>query len=139
MHFTDLYSPTILAMALAGFLLLLQLIVADLAAIKTGHKPGHPIPADSNTFLFRSARAHANTNESISVFLLFAAAGVLANANPAWLNTLSWAYVGCRAGHMTAYYAGLMLPRSIVFGASLIVLLGMFMTVLCGFSNGAAA
>lgn len=133
MNFTDLYSPTILAMVVAGLLLLLQLFVADLTAIKAGHKPGHPIPADSGSFLFRSARAHANTNESIAAFVLFAITGILAGANPYWLNLLSLAYVGCRAAYMAAYYIGLSLIRSIVFGVSMLVLLGMFATVVGGF------
>lgn len=130
MSFTALYGPTILAMVLAGFLLVLQLIVADVAAIRAGHKPGHPIPADSGSFIFRAARAHANTNESISAFMLFAVAAILAGANPYWLNMLSLAYLGCRAGHMAAYYAGLSLIRSIFFGVSLLVLLSMFVVVL---------
>jgi uncharacterized MAPEG superfamily protein len=133
MNFTALYGPTILGMALAGFLLLLQLIVADVAAIRAGNKPGHPIPADSSAFIFRSARAHANTNESIAAFMLFAVAGMLASASPYWLNILSLAYLGCRAGHMAAYYAGLNLVRSIFFGVSLLVLLGMFVAVLRSF------
>ena len=132
MNFTDLYNPTLFAMALAGLLLLLQLIVADLTAIRAGHKAGYPIPADSGTFLFRAARAHANTNESISVFVLFATVAILASADPRWLNALSWAYLACRAGHMAAYYAGLKLPRSIIFGVSLAVLLGLFATALQG-------
>lgn len=82
MNFSNLYDPTVVAMAFMGFLLLLQLIVADLAGIKAGHKPGYPIPADSRIFLFRAARAHANTNESISIFVLFAIVGMLLDASP---------------------------------------------------------
>lgn len=94
MNFTAVCGPTILALALAGFLLLLQRIVADVAAIRAGHKPGHPIPADSGSFVFRSSRAHANTNESIAAFLLFAVAGMLGGADPYWLNIPSFAYLG---------------------------------------------
>lgn len=139
MNVTELYTPTILAMASVGFLLLLQLLVADLAGIKAGHKPGHPIPADSQRFLFRAARAHANTNESIAAFLLFATAGVLAGASPGCLNLLSWAYVGSRAMHMATYYAGLQLPRSIAFGISLLALFGLFLTVVLGIAPGGLA
>jgi len=135
MNFTELYNPTIVAMLAMGFLLLLQLLVADIAAIKAGHKPGHPIAPDGDTFIFRAARAHANTNESISVFMLFALAGMLAGSNPELLNPLSWAYVVCRVAHMVAYYAGLKLPRSIAFGISLVFLMGMFITVLNGFTE----
>lgn len=130
MNVSTLYHPTIAAMASIGALLLLQLIVADLTGIKAKHKPGHPIPPDSRSFLFRAARAHANTNESIAIFMLFAMTGMLAGANPAWLNNLSWAYVLCRAVHMAVYYLGWFLPRAIVFGLSLFVFAGMLGLVL---------
>ena len=70
------YSPTIVAVGLAGGLLLLQLIVADLSAIRAGHKAGTPIPVDFSRFHFRAARAHTNTNESLAGFGLLAIAGV---------------------------------------------------------------
>jgi len=83
------YRLTIWVMGIAGFLLLWQLVIADLTAIRHKHKAGYPIPADSTTFLFRSARAHANTNESIAAFALLAIAGMLSSAPPTWINGLS--------------------------------------------------
>lgn len=122
------YYPTLWAMGAAGALLLVQLLIADLAGIKARHKPGTPIPVDVSTFLFRAARAHANTNESISAFGLFAVTGILSGAAPFWLNGFAWGYVVCRIGHMGFYYANQSLLRSTVFGISLVALAGMFIT-----------
>ena len=129
MDVNSAYNPTLWAMGASGALLLVQLIIADLTGITARHKPGTPIPADASTFLFRSARAHANTNESISAFALFAVTGILSAAAPFWLNVFSWAYVACRIGHMGFYYANKSILRSTVFGISLVALVGMFITV----------
>ena len=60
------YSITIITLGLAGLLLVIQLVIADLTAIRRGHRAGHPITANSADFLFRAARAHLNTNASIA-------------------------------------------------------------------------
>jgi uncharacterized MAPEG superfamily protein len=119
------YNATLGALLAVSGLVLLQLIVADLAAIRAGHKAGTPIPADFSRFYFRAARAHANTNESIAAFLALALAGLFLSATAAWLNALCWAYVGCRIAHMLAYYFNQKLARSTAFGLSLVVLLGL--------------
>ena len=122
------YRLTIIVMGIAGFLLVLQVIIADLTAIRHKHKAGYPIPADSTTFLFRSARTHANTNESIAAFALLAVAGMLSSAPPTWINGLSAAWLVSRLAHMAFYYSNVKLPRSIAFGVSLMALLGLFLT-----------
>ena len=116
------YMPTAWAMGLTGFLILVQIVVADIASIKSGHKPGIPIPPDTSTFLFRAARAHANTNESVAIFVLLAISGMLLSAPSTWLNYSAWAYVACRGAHMIAYYLNRSLIRSLAFGASLVAL-----------------
>ena len=103
------YRLTIWVMGIAGFLLLWQLVIADLTAIRHKHKAGYPIPADSTTFLFRSARAHANTNESIAAFALLAIAGMLSSAPPTWINGLSAVWLVSRIAHMGFYYANVKL------------------------------
>jgi uncharacterized MAPEG superfamily protein len=119
------YAPVIVTIGLAGGLLLVQLIVADLSAIRAGHKAGTPIPPDFSRFYFRAARAHANTNESLAAFGLLAISGMAAGASPLWLNGLSAAYLASRLAHMAAYYANRKTPRSAAFGISLLVLLAM--------------
>jgi len=121
------YSPTILAMATTGGLLLLQLVVADVAGIRAGHTPGTPIAADHRDFLFRAARAHANTNESVAAFVLLALFGILSAASPAWINALAWTYAGARFSHMICYYAGFQVPRSVSFGIAMTALVGMLL------------
>ena len=120
-----LYAGTLSALVITGIMMMLQVMVADLASIKSKHPPGVPIPADSASFLFRSSRAFANTNETIAIFILFAVTGVLISADPTTLCVGAWAYLACRVLHMLSYYANLKLIRSTVFGLSLVALLVM--------------
>lgn len=119
------YASTLLAAAVAAVLLLAQLLVADVAGIRAGHAPGSPVAPDPGNFLFRAVRAHANTNESIAAFALLVVAGVLGGAAPSTLATASWCWVGARAVHMLAYWAGVALLRSAAFLVSFLALLGM--------------
>ena len=119
------YAATVYAIGATGGLLLIQILVADFAGIRARHEPGTPIAADHGDFLFRASRAHANTNESIAVFLLLALFGIFAAAPTSWLGALAWGYVAGRAGHMLCYYLDLRLARSLSFGVSLLALLGM--------------
>lgn len=129
LHIFETYRVTLAAMTLAALLLVVQLIIADLTAIRSRHKAGYPIPANSKTFLFRSARAHANTNESISAFALLAGAGILSSTSPGALGFLSIAWVLCRLAHMGCYYANRKSWRSLSFAASLLVLVAMLAVV----------
>lgn len=124
------YHTTLTAIALGGLLLVVQLLIADLTAIRNKHKAGYPIPADSSSFLFRAARAHINTNESIAAFALFGVAGILLGASPVWLNGLSVLWLASRLAHMGFYYANRKPMRSLSFALSLVSLLGMAATVL---------
>jgi uncharacterized MAPEG superfamily protein len=119
------YTGVIGAFGATGVLILLQMLVADFAGIRTRHVPGTPVPADHSLFLFRAVRAHANTNESVAAFVLLALFGIFSAANAQWLNVLAWTYVGARIAHMLCYYADQRLLRSIAFGIGLLALLAM--------------
>lgn len=119
------YSATVLAMGVTAGLMLIQMLVADTAAIRAGHVPGAPVPTDHGNFLFRATRAHANTNESVAAFALLALFGIFTAATASWLNGLAWCYVGGRAGHMLCYYFDQRLARSAFFTVSLLALVGM--------------
>lgn len=119
------YAPTVLALGAIAFLLLIQLLIADVIGIKKGHRPGTPVEADHSNIHFRATRAHANTNESIAAFVLLVLLGLLSGASPAWLNGLAWTYVLARAAHMSFYYLGWQLPRSVAFAVSLVALFAM--------------
>ena len=119
------YASVVGAFGATGVLLLLQMLVADLAGIRARHVPGTPVPADHGRFLFRATRAHANTNESVTAFVLLALFGMFGGAHPQWLGALAWIYVGGRVGHMICYYADLRLLRSIAFAAAFLALLAM--------------
>mgnify|MGYP000341982538 CR=1 FL=1 len=122
----EMYDITVLAIGIVGLLSLVQLLVADILAIKQKHTPGYPISPDHESFLFRATRAHSNLNESIAIFVLFALFGILSSCSPYWLNTFSSIYLVSRILYMSLYYANLKLARSAVFGLSIISLLGMF-------------
>ena len=119
------YTSTIISFGVIAALLLIQLVIADIAAIKVRHLPGAPIEANHANFLFRAARAYANTNESITAFILLALLGLLSRASPEWLNIFAWVYVGARLAHMLCYYLNLQLLRSMVFGVGVVALFGM--------------
>ena len=119
------YTGVIGAFGAAGVLILLQMLVADFAGIRSRHVPGTPVPPDHGLFLFRAVRAHANTNESVAAFVLLALFGIFSAANAQWLNGLAWTYVGARIAHMLSYYADQRLLRSVAFGIGLLALLAM--------------
>lgn len=122
----EMYNITILTIGIVGLLSLVQLLLADLSAIKQKHTPGYPIKPDHDNFLFRASRAHSNLNESISIFILFALFGILSSCSPYWLNVFSSIYLVSRILYASFYLANLKLPRSLIFGISVISLLGMF-------------
>ncbi len=124
------YTPTLAVLALTGLLLCLQLLVLDVAGIRSGHRPGSPIGGGPEDFLFRAWRAHANTNESLGAFIALALAGLLSGASPAGMNLLCFLYLCGRISHMLFYYAGWSRPRSLAFGLSLGALFAMAALVL---------
>ncbi len=81
MELFDPYRITLLVAGLTGLMMLIQILIADIAAIKLQHTPGYPVKPDHNSFLFRAARVHSNTNESIAAFVLFVFFGVLTESN----------------------------------------------------------
>ena len=123
------YALTVFAMAATAALLLVQLLVLDVAGIKSRHVPGTPVQPDHASFLFRAVRAHANTNESIAAFILLSVVAVFASASPAWTNACAWLYVTGRLGHMACYYSDLRTARSIAFATSLLALFLLLFTV----------
>jgi uncharacterized MAPEG superfamily protein len=120
------YAPMVWAMGTSGVLLLLQLLVVDIAGIRSGHVPGAPVASDHGVFMFRATRAHANTNESIASFVLLSLFGIFSSGSAPWLNVLAWLYVLCRVVHMICYYADQRVLRSASFAVSLAALLGIF-------------
>ena len=125
MDYIEAYKFTILVSGIVGFVFLFQLIVADVVALLRKHIPGHPIVADHSDFLFRSVRVHANTNESIGVYILIMLFGILSSASPYWLSVFSLVYLIGRIAHMLFYYGNLKLLRSASFVLSLVGLCGM--------------
>jgi len=76
--------------------------------------------------LFRAARAHANTNETVAAFIVLVPFAILLSADPKWVNNLCIAYAAGRIGHMCCYYADLRKLRSMFFAVSFVALLGIF-------------
>jgi len=126
MEFITPYQGLVLIFGIIGLMSFMQLVIADLCAIKTKHTPGYPIEADHTRFLFRTVRAHANTNETIAIFILFSLFGIFSAANAEWLTNFAIAYLVGRVLHMFFYYANIQLARSAAFVLVLIGLLGMF-------------
>lgn len=128
MDLFEAYKITILIAGLTGLMLLIQILVADILAIKKKHTPGYPVASDHDDILFRAIRVHSNTNESIGIFSLCVLFGVLSGASVFYLNVFSSIYFLSRVGHMFFYYCDLRLARSISFALSLVGLAGMLIT-----------
>ena len=124
MEFIEPYKITVLVLGLLALTFLFQLLIVDIVGLKSGHVPGHPIPADHNDALFRAARAVSNTNESVGIFILAVIFSILSSASPEWLSYGALVYLAGRVGHMVFYYSNLKQLRSIAFGFSLIGLAG---------------
>ncbi|MGF1684257.1 MAPEG family protein [Photobacterium minamisatsumaniensis] len=107
--------------------MLIQLVIADVVAIKEKHVPGYPIESNHNNFHFRASRAHLNTNESVAIFVLFLCFSFLSSASSNVVNYSSLAYLISRLGHMIFYYFDLKVVRSVSFGISLLSLLTLFL------------
>jgi len=123
------YHPTLVACTVLAGLILIQVLVADLAAMKSKHVPGMPVTDGHASFHFRAVRAIGNTNETLGLFLLLAALALLLGANPKWVNALAWTYTAARAGHMSFYYTRIGMARSIAFGVGLFAQLGLLVAV----------
>ncbi|EGR3260315.1 MAPEG family protein [Vibrio cholerae] len=122
------YGTSVLVLGLSGMLFFVQLLVADVVGIKKGHIPGTAVMDGHESFLFRSNRAFANSNETVGILILFTLFAILSSANPVWVNNLSIVYFIGRVGHMVFYYANFQLMRSVFFVVSAIGLLGIFIT-----------
>jgi len=123
------YHSTLVACAVLASLIMVQVLVADLAAMKAKHVPGMPVTDGHASFHFRAVRALGNTNELLGLFLLLVALAVLHGGNPNWVNGLAWTYAIARAGHMGFYYTRVGLARSIAFGISLAAQVGLLIVV----------
>lgn len=130
------YETSILILGLTGALSLLQLLAFDVMAIKLKHPPGYPIESSHKNLLFRLSRAHANTNETLGAMILLFLFAVMSQANPTWVNLLMLVYFCSRVLHMLFYYAAKPTLRGIVFGVSIISLLGLFILGVVSWLNG---
>lgn len=120
------YQSTFLALGLLGLLSLIQLLIADVVGILRRHAPGTPVESDHANLLFRTHRAHANTNETLGAALLISAFAIARNGDPTLIQYTVWAFLGFRSLHMLAYYFDKRLARSGAFALSFLALLILF-------------
>lgn len=126
------------AVALA-VLILLQFLVVDIAGMRSGKVPGMPVTGGHDRFEFRAARAHANTNENLGLFLLCFFAALLLGTDPRWTAFATWAFTAARAAHMSCYYADWRLARSVAFAFGLLAQAGLLLLcILALLQRGAA-
>ncbi|WP_256871078.1 MAPEG family protein [Shewanella sp. Scap07] len=128
MELVSQYGTSVLVLGLSGMLFFIQLLVADITGIKQKQIPGTAITGGHDSFLFRSSRAFANSNETVGILVLFILFSIFSSANPTWVNNLSLVYMLGRIGHMMCYYANFQLMRSVSFVVSAIGLVGIFVS-----------
>ncbi len=122
------YHGLVLSLGALSALMIVQMLVLDFVGIRHKHVPGMPIVEGHDTLLFRTARAHGNSNESLPTFLLISAFAIGVQAHPQWLNALAAVFVAARAGHMVFYYMNYSVMRSVSFGIGLLAMIGMLMS-----------
>lgn len=131
MELAQTYSTTIAALGTLAVLMFCQLLVADVIGLRSKHVPGSQVPSDHNNPLFRASRAVANTNESIAIFILAVLFCMLSGASANATGYSAWAFVIARLLYAACYYSNWQLPRSAMFGISLLALAAL---LIAGFS-----
>ncbi len=123
----ETYQSAMVAIGAMGALMFVQLMVADIAGIKFKHKPGATVEADHDNFLFRASRTLANTNETISIFIMLLLFCIFSLSSPQATAYAAWAFVFSRVAFTIFYYLGLGLARSCAFGGVVISLLALLL------------
>ena len=116
------YTSSVLALGVFGLLYFVQLLIADVAGIQAKHVPGSAVEGGHDDFFFRASRAHANTTESVGIFIVFTLFAILAGGDPVWTAWVLWAFVFARLLHALFYYLNIQILRSVAFGLSLLAL-----------------
>ena len=125
--FFENYEVAILALGALAFLLVVQIIVADVVGFRSKHIPGEGIAANHSSLLFRASRTVANTNESIAAFIVLVLFCIFSGASAAYTGYLSWGYVLARSIYAICYYLNQQILRSVCFGISIFMLVGMLL------------
>ena len=122
MNLLSSYPYLVAAFGSLAFIMLAQLLVADIVGIRSKHIPGTSVVDDHKSLLFRVGRTVANTNESIAIFILASAFCVACSASPFATGICAWVYVIARLLYALCYYMDWRLMRSVIFGISLLAL-----------------
>ena len=128
-EFTDSYTTVSLCVLVLALLMIVQLLVADIAGLMARHTPGTSVTQEHSSFLFRSVRALANTNESVAIFILLVGLTVVYGVDPERAGWAAITFVAGRVVHSICYWADLRILRSVAFAFALIGLLGMTLLV----------
>jgi uncharacterized MAPEG superfamily protein len=128
MDLAQAYSITIPALGSLAVLMFCQLLVADVIGLRSKHVPGSQVPSDHDILLFRASRVVANTNESIAIFILAVLFCMLSGASATATGYSAWAFVTARFLYAVCYYSNWQLPRSVMFGISLVAIIVLLIT-----------
>ena len=121
-----------LAIGALAALMFIQVLVADIVGLKFGHKPGSDVQADHNNLHFRTVRTVANTNESITVFVLLVMFALGMGASSEYTGYITWGFVTSRLAYAICYYANLPIMRSVCVALSLVMLIALCVVAVQG-------
>ncbi len=102
----EIYSFSIIGLAV---LCLIPIILANIVGPMKGMAKtiGGPVAdARDDNALYRVDRTHANSVESIPIFVLAAVLGMLAGIGAWWLGLLVWFYLAARIAYAVIYIRG---------------------------------
>ena len=119
------YASSIYATGSLAGLMLIQVLIADVVAIRSRHVPGTSIPNTHDSVLFRVSRTVANINESVAIYVCALLFCCLTAASPDYTAYCAWTYVAARTVYALFYYLNLPTLRSISFAVSMLSLLAM--------------
>lgn len=123
------YTWTIFALVGIAVLTVVQLLIADLARLRNKVRPGMPIEADPEKFVFRAHRAHRNSVENLGPFVLLALLALAVQAPARWTNAAAVLFVSARVLHMGFYYLDQRRLRPAAFAMGVIATLVMAGTI----------
>lgn len=136
MDWITVYTATWGALGGLATLMLLQVFIADIVAIRARQTPGITVNSGHDDPLFRVSRTVANTNETVAIFILAVLFCTLSGASATYTGYIAWAFVGLRTLYAICYYANWSRARSGAFALSLLALLSL---LLLGLLNANAA
>jgi uncharacterized MAPEG superfamily protein len=102
----EAYSLSIVGLLVLCLLSILLAIHSGSSKGRTGALSGPVLPADDSNLLYRIDRAHMNSVEALTPFVVPAVLAMLVGVGPTTLAVLVWVHIAIRLIHSAVYLRG---------------------------------